>query len=384
MVLMNKSSLYTEFTPAQGVYPATVLGVMAKWRELYRQASQAKSYETLYASNRSGLERPANDKILESFYPVIDQKIPVVFKADKLLDAHRAISLHNELGFQLVVADLKEGWPLINKVKTSGTKIFLSLDLPDEVKKDAKKDAKETNATKTPAQAEKEALDKRKAEAIANYTAQAAAFQKAGIAFGFASISAKTKDIPANLRRMIAAGLPEDAALAALTTTPAQMLGLSDRLGTIDNGKIANLVISDKPYFNEKAKVRYVFVDGAMYKMEVKETKKSDPNAKVEIEGSWTTVTQSPQGNNEAKVVFKKEGSGYSGTVAGGRLPNPVELKDITLEGNALSYNYTVTFGTNSIKIEVEVTVEGDTFKGSSTSGRFGSSSIEGTRDPKK
>ena len=49
----------------------------------------------------------------------------------------------------------------------------------------------------------------------------------------------------------IAAGLTEDAALAALTTNPAQMLGLSDRMGSIDNGKMANLVITDKSYFNE-------------------------------------------------------------------------------------------------------------------------------------
>ncbi|MBS1977981.1 MAG: amidohydrolase family protein [Bacteroidetes bacterium] len=383
MVLINKASLYSEFTPAQGVYPATVLGVMSKYRDLYRQAAQAKSYEALYASNRNGLERPANDKILEAFYPVIDQRVPVLFRTEKLLDANRAMTLKNDLGFSLVLADLKDGWPLINKIKSSGARVFLSLDLPEELKKDSKKDAKDSKAS-TPAQVEKEALDKRKAEAIANYTAQAAAFQKAGVPFGFTSMSAKSKDIQANLRRMIAAGLPEDAALAALTTTPAQMLGLSDRMGTIDNGKMANLVISDKPYFNEKAKVRYVFVDGVAYKMEVKETKKSDPNAKVEIEGSWSTVTQGPQGNSDGKVVFKKDGSGYSGTVSGGRLTSPVDLQSVSLDGNSLTYSYTVTFGSNSVKIDVEVSVEGDSFKGTTTAGRFGSSSIEGTRDPKK
>lgn len=386
MVLISKSAMYSELTGANNIYPSTIIGVMAKWRELYRQASQAKAYEGMYASNRTGLERPTGDRTLEAFYPVIDQKLPMLFKAEKLLDVSHVFTLKNDLNFSLILADLKEGWPMINKVKASGAKVFLSLDLPEEVKKDEKKDAKKDEKAapkaKTAGDLEKEALDKRKVEAIANYTSQAANFQKAGVSFGFSSMSAKSKDIPANLRRMIAAGLPEDAALAALTTTPAQLLGLTDRMGTIDNGKMANLVVSDKSYFNEKAKVRYVFVDGVMYKMDIKEAKKSDPNAKVDIEGSWSTVTQSPQGNADGKVTFKKDGSSYTGTVSGGRLPAPVDLKDVTLDGATLTYNYTLTFGSNSIKVEVEVTVEGDTFKGNS-SGRFGSVPIEGTKDPK-
>ncbi|MBI3221162.1 MAG: amidohydrolase family protein [Bacteroidetes bacterium] len=395
MVLVSNASLYSELSGANNVYPNTTMAVMAKWRELYRQASQAKSYQSLYASNRNGLERPASDRVLEAFYPVIDQKMPVVFKSEKMLESHRILSLKNDLGFNLTLGEVKEGWPLISKIKASGAKVFLALDLPEEVKKEEKKDDKKTDKKadstktkevakpKTAADLEKEALEKRKAEAIANYTSQASAFAKAGVPFGFSTLTAKPKDIPANLRRMISAGLSEDAALAALTTTPAQLLGLSDRLGTVDAGKMANLVISDKSYFNEKSKVRYVFVDGTMYKMEVKEEKKSDPNAKVEIEGSWSTVTQTPQGSNDGKATFKKEGSSYKGTVSGGRLPSPVDMTSVTLEGNKLSYSYSLSFGGNSIKVDVEVTVEGDTFKGSASIGARGSFSIEGTKNPK-
>ena len=395
MVLISNSSLYSELSGANNVYPNTTMAVMAKWRELYRQASQAKSYQSLYASNRNGLERPSSDRVLEAFYPVIDQKMPVVFKSEKMLETHRILNLKNDLGFGLTLSEVKEGWPMITKIKASGAKVFLALDLPEEVKKEEKKDdkktdkkadsikAKEVVKPKTAADLEKEALEKRKVEAITNYTSQASAFAKAGVPFGFSTLSAKAKDIPTNLRRMITAGLPEDAALAALTTIPAQLLGLSDRLGTVEAGKMANLVISDKSYFNEKSKVRYVFVDGTMYKMEVREEKKTDPNAKVEIEGSWSTVTQTPQGSNDGKATFKKEGSGYKGTVSGGRMPTPVDMTSVTLEGNKLSYSYSLSFGGNSIKIDVEVTVEGDTFKGNASIGPRGSFSIEGTKSPK-
>ncbi|MBL7846006.1 MAG: amidohydrolase family protein [Cyclobacteriaceae bacterium] len=380
MVIQGRSSMYSELTGANNVYPATLLGVMATWRDLYRNAVQAKSYDALYASNRSGLERPVSDRNLEAFYPVIDQKMAVIFRSERLLDVNHVLTLKKDLGFSAAIADVKDAWPIIPAIKSAGVKTYLSIDLPEEVKKD---DKKKEAAASTPAQQEKEALEKRKMEAIQNYAAQAAAFQKAGVTFGFSTMSAKTKDIPANLRRMIAAGLSEDAALAALTTNPAQLLGLSDRMGTVDNGKMANLVITDKSYFNEKAKVRYVFVDGVMYKMEVKEAKKGDPNAKVELEGSWSTVTESPQGRAEGKLTFKKEGSGYSGKVSGGRLPSPVDLTEVTLDGNALTFKYTMSFGANTVTITGEVTVEGDSFKGTLSFGQNRTTPIEGTKDPK-
>ena len=384
MIIVGRSSMYSELTGANGVYPATLLGVMAKWRDLYRQATNAKSYETMYASNRAGLERPVSDRNLEAFYPVIDQKLSVIFKTEKLLDVNHVLTLKKDLGFTAVIADLKNGWPIINTIKSSGAKTFLSIDLPEEVKKDdKKKDEKKEAAAPTPGDIEKAGLEKRKADAIQSYAAQAGVFHKAGVTFGFSSMSAKPKDIPANLRRMIAAGLTEDAALAALTTNPAQMLGLSDRMGTIDNGKMANLVITDKSYFNEKAKVRYVFVDGVMYKMDIKETKKSDPNAKVEIEGTWSTVSETQQGKVEGKLTIKKDGSNYSGKVSGGRLPSPVDLSDVSLDGNVLTFKYSMTFGANTFTITGEVTVDGDSFKGSVTAGQNRVTPIEGTRDPK-
>ncbi|HEX6890537.1 MAG TPA: amidohydrolase family protein [Chryseolinea sp.] len=273
MVVVSRSSLYSELTPAERVYPNTVIGVMAKWRELYRQASLTKSYESTYASNRTGIDRPAMDRVLEAFYPVIDKRIPVLFRADKALDLHRVLALQKDLGFALVAVNLKEGWDAIPKIKSSGAKVFLSLELPEE-KKEEKKDEKSGADSPFTDSLERKALEKRRADFVALHTGQASSFQKAGVVFGFATLSAKTKDIHANLRRIILAGLTEDQALAALTTSPASLLGLSDRLGSVDAGKVANLVISRKPYFDEKSKVQYVFVDGVMYKIESKEPEK--------------------------------------------------------------------------------------------------------------
>jgi len=213
------------------------------------------------------------DRVLEAFYPVIDKRIPVLFRADKALDLHRVLLLQKDLGFSLTAANLKEGWDVIPKLKSSGAKVFLSLELPEE-KKEEKKDEKALADSPFTDSLERKALEKRKAEFVALQTGQAASFQKAGVAFGFSTLSAKSKDIPANFRRIIKAGLTEDQLLAALTSSPASLLGLSDRLGSIDPGKVANLVVSRKPYFDEKSKVQYVFVDGVKYTIESKEAEK--------------------------------------------------------------------------------------------------------------
>jgi hypothetical protein len=376
MVLAGRSSLYSELSANQGVYPSNALGIMAKWRDLYRQAAQAKAYDGMYAANRSGLPRPETNRILEAFYPVVDKSIPVLFKAEKLVDIHRILTLKSDLGFPLVLADVKEGWDVTDKIKASGAKVFLSLDLPEEAKDDKKKDAKTDPETI--------ALEKRKADFIAKYDAQAAVFQKAGIKFGFAALDVKSANVQSHLRRMIKAGLTEDQALAALTTSPAELLGMSDRLGSVDNGKIANLVLSDKPYFDEKAKVKYVFVDGLMFKLEDKPAKK-EGEAKVEIAGTWTVISDTPQGKSETSLTISKNGdSNYGGKVTTTRLPQPIDLTKVELDGNSLKYSYAITMNSQSLTIEVDATVDGDTFKGTATAGSYGSFPVEGKKDPKQ
>lgn len=399
MVLVSKSSFFSELAPAQRVYPSTVMGVMAKYRELYRQAALSRSYENTYAANRSGIQRPTTDRVLESLYPVVDKRMPVLFKVEKVMDVQRVLALQSDLGFNLLLAELKEGWDIVSKVKASNAKVFLSLDLPDDKKEgvgDVKNDKtpkkedvpaataeKKSDSPKTAADLEKEALEKRKSDFMAKYVGQAATYQKAGIKFGFSTINTKASNIQSNLRKMIAAGLTEDAALASLTTSPAELLGLSDRMGTVDNGKIANLVISDKPYFHEKSNVRYVFVEGNLYKLENKEIKKNEPGEKVDFSGSWAMTTEAPDRKYGSTFTLEKDGNNYSGTITGDLMPQPLVLKDITEEGSALSFSYTVDVGGQSINVTVSIVTDGDEFKGNANTVEYGSFPVTGKKNPK-
>jgi imidazolonepropionase-like amidohydrolase len=95
-----------------------------------------------------------------------------------------------------------------------------------------------------------------------------AALAKAGVKFALYSGGLDSpKDIFKNLKRATDAGLSSDAALRAMTLDAADILGLSDRLGSIAPGKIANLTVTDGDIFNEKSKVKHVFVDGRWFQI---------------------------------------------------------------------------------------------------------------------
>src|SRR5208282_2070702 len=93
-----------------------------------------------------------------------------------------------------------------------------------------------------------------------------AALAKAGVTFAFYDGGlAGPKEMLKNVKKAIDAGLAPDAALRALTLSPAEIYGLADRMGSIEAGKIANLVVADGDLFGEKTKIKYVVVDGVKY-----------------------------------------------------------------------------------------------------------------------
>jgi imidazolonepropionase-like amidohydrolase len=67
------------------------------------------------------------------------------------------------------------------------------------------------------------------------------------------------------IKRATDAGLSTDDALRAMTLAPAEIFGVADRVGSIEPGKIANLVVTKGDLFDEKTKVQFVFVDGMKY-----------------------------------------------------------------------------------------------------------------------
>lgn len=387
MVYKSNTSLYSQLRGAPGIYPNTVIGVMAKYRDLYRNASYAKSYKQRYEQDGAGMDRPVSDRVLEAFYPVIDKRIPVAFKAESVLDIQRVLTLKNELGFNLMLGEVKQGWDVIDKIKGANSSVFLSLNLP-ELKEEEEADSTATEGAEekelTAAEQEQQRLEERKQQMILKYYNQPALFTARGVTFGFSTLEAKSKDIKSNLSKMVENGLSEDAAIAALTTSPAQLLGLSKTMGTVDAGKIANLVISDKPYFDQKSNVKMVFVDGQLFEYDEKPKKKNSDGEAIDPRGTWSYSTETPQGAGTGKLNITGDDGNYKGEMTDSRTGETTEISEIEVDGNKILYSFEVKVGEDMLPISISLTVDGDSFEGTMTAGPYGSFPIEGQRTPEQ
>lgn len=393
-------STYATLRGAGGVFPTTVIAVMSKFRDLYRQAEQAKAHIAKYKSDPRGLARPAYDDATMAMIPVVSKTKPVFFKAQDHLSIARVLQLQKELGFKLVLVGAKKGWHHINTFKSKGIPVYLSMDLPKkpEDKKDDKKssDAKamedkgmDSAEAKDMFEAEKKAMEERKQKSYADYVGQAATFAKAGMQFGFSTDGASAKDIHGNLRRMIEGGLKEDAALKALTTYPAHQLGVSRMLGTVENGKVANLMVTKKPYFEEKSKIAYMIVDGQVFEYDVKEKKKKkkgsgedDGSMAGKLAGSWSYTMAVPGEEQTGTISFTNEDGELSGTMVSDQDDEreELELQNITIDGDEVSFDIEINDGAMTASIDIKV--DDDTFDGTIAVGEFGSFPVKGEKDP--
>ncbi|MDX1629286.1 MAG: amidohydrolase family protein, partial [Fulvivirga sp.] len=185
-----------------------------------------------------------------------------------------------------------------------------------------------------------------------------------------------------NLTALVKHGLSEDAALAALTTSPAQLLGVSNTMGTVDVGKMAHLVITDKPYFDEKSNVKMVFVDGTLYEYEARKKKKKSDEEDVNPVGTWTYSTETPQGTGTGTITFEGDPGDYTGVLSSSFSGDDSELTNIEVNGSEVSFTFSISAGDELLTVTVSITIDGDTFEGTMTAGQFGSFPIEGEKRP--
>lgn len=395
-IVKDDASVFSQFSSSPRMFPATVIGVMAKWRDLYNKADAALKYENKYKLSSAGMARPGYSKTITSMYPVVDKSQSVFFKTPKSLDIHRALSLQEELGFAIILSELRQGWRVADEIKRKNLPVLLSMKLPKaEKKKEEKKEKEkkeEDGEKKEVEKKEEEKVDEetkkfkeRKSKSIKEYEMQAAAMEKAGIAFGFSFLDGKHKDTHANVRRMIEAGLSEKAALKALTTYPAELLGISNVLGTLEQGKIANILLTTKPYFDEKSKIKCIIVDGVKEEYEVKEKKKkskSDGEGGGDISGEWEYTVESPMSAETQKMEIEKADDGsYTITLeapAGGG--ENIVVEGVVPDGDNVSFSFDMKDDGFSMTIAIDVEVDGDTMEGTATAGEFGSFPLTGKK----
>ena len=381
-ILAQNTALNAKFRSmggGRGSYPGTQLGIMAKFRDLYKNAEYSAQHQRLFASN-SGLNRPEVNKTLQAFYPVIDKSIPILFEVSNDLEIRRVLSLQKENGFRLVLVGVTEADKVISEIKAANAQVLLSMKLPDD---------KITKAKTEELSEEMLARTNRAKEAYENALKQAGILEKAGIPFGFTSMDGKSADLTKNLKLMVANGLSENGALAALTTNPANILGIQKFAGTIEKGKLANMVIYTAPMFSDDAHVKHVVADGYIFDYEAKAKKADngkDENGPANINGEWEYTSDTPAGSSGGIMTIKKEGESFKGNITydnpSGNGSATSEMKNISVSGNNLTFSFDVAAGGMSLEVTVSGDIDGSQFSGSMSLADFGSFPLNATKKP--
>lgn len=387
LVVKAPSAMLASLTTANGVAPATVIGVIARFKELFKNTGIYIDNELAYTKQAAGVKKPLYAEELAAMAPLHNKQMWMYFVAPKSKDIHRAIELQKHSNYTTVLADVQHLGPALPAVKKGGYSLILSTQLPEDLKeekkeKEGQEKTKEEKKQPTTTKTEEElALEKRKMESHQDYMAQAAICEKNNISFAFGSANAKTGDILKNIRRMVKAGLSEKTALSALTTVPASMMKLSSLYGTIEKGKVASLVFFDKPLFDEKANVKQVWVEGIPFVNDEKpKTENKVGDTGIKPEGSWSYTVDMGGQTQTGKFTFKKEGKVYSGTSIDDLNPSDEGImEDLLIDGNMVKFKINVD-PVQPINAYLELTFTADNYTGTVNIDGMGSFTIKGSK----
>jgi hypothetical protein len=293
------------------------------------------------------MRRPEFQAAFEALGPVIDGVQPLFFEIDAPDDALLAHRIGEEFDLRVAIYASGHEWEIVDQIAATGRDLFWPIAFPAKPDVDDESEALE--------------VSRRTLRRFLDAAAGPGKLHAAGIRFALTTRGLKnTADINKNVRKMIEAGLPADGALAALTTVPAELLGLKRMLGTIEPGKIANLLVADGPLFEEGTRVIHIFVDGIRHEVQTKPKPKGDPDAVVDPRGTWSVAFEMGPRSIERTWTVSGDPEAYEGTAEtrGGT----VTFDDVTLEGNALTVVFPDREGRGSM--EVTVIIVGDEFEG--------------------
>ncbi|MBD0327269.1 MAG: amidohydrolase family protein, partial [Pyrinomonadaceae bacterium] len=205
-------------------------------RKLLRDAEAYGRAQDAYARDRS-LPRPEQSVVLASLVPFVRGERPVIMRADREAEIRSAVRFANEMRLRPIILGGGEAWKAATLLKERNVPVILTgvLNLPP--REDDYYDTLYEAATK---------------------------LQQAGVRFCISTgnTASNVRDLPYHAGMAAAFGLPRTEALKAVTLYPAQIMNVSDRLGSIEAGKTANIVVTDGDLLEARTRVRYLFING--------------------------------------------------------------------------------------------------------------------------
>ncbi len=287
-VLLPEFAQCASFSPPRdralrirGAYPRTPLGVVAHLRQTF---SDVRWYSEMNAAAQRGALSPREvplDADLAALQAVAAGR-PLLWEANSADEIRRALSLAREWNLRLIIVGGREAWRAADELKRSETPVVLTWSFGDKAR-EYKLSAEDLRVAPDDESHYGENWEKRPFEPEAAFqqgktqrearVRNALELERAGVTWTVSTLAnEKPAELLEALREGIEAGLTFDAALAALTVTPARLLGVEADLGTIAVGRRANFSVFTKALSDKEAKARWALVDGALFEFDSAES----------------------------------------------------------------------------------------------------------------
>jgi imidazolonepropionase-like amidohydrolase len=273
MVLVPSVGQYISLSRGGGFgggFPSALMGYLSYIRQIYLDAAHYKLVKDAYAKDPRGMQRPEYDRALEG---VLESK-RILLPANRLVEIDRMSRLAAELKQPAILYGVREAYrpEAADLLKKTGSAVLLSMRWPE-----------------APRDANPEDVDSLRTLETRDKAASAPAMlKKAGVKFALYSDGLdQPRDLQRAVKKAIDAGLSREDAVRALTLSAAEIYQVQDRLGSIEKGKIGNLLVTRGDIFDDRTRVEMIFVDGRKY----------TPAADVAVPGGRGPVTDDPGGN---------------------------------------------------------------------------------------
>jgi imidazolonepropionase-like amidohydrolase len=214
-------------------------------RDLFRDA-QAYAKASAARTADKGVQRFDRDLVLEALVPVVEGRVPVVMHANQARDIKAALEFGDEFKLRMILSGANDVARVIPELEKRNVPVLLGPILALPQREDDPYDLLFTNA--------KTLYDN-------------------GIPFAVQSADAhNTRNLPYHAAACAAFGLPKDVALKSVTLFPAQIWGVADRLGSLEVGKEASLIVTDGDPLEIRTNVKRVYIAGEEIPMESRHT----------------------------------------------------------------------------------------------------------------
>jgi hypothetical protein len=327
-------------------FPGSLMGTLSYVHQVWLDTDWSTKAEAIYEKNPRGVARPHYDRTNAALADALEDRAIVLIPANSTVEIRRAFELADRWNVRSLIYGGQMSYEVADEIAAKKLQVLVDLKWPE-----ADKDA---NPDDVPSLRTLRFRDRA--------PSSPAALAKAGVKFAFYSGGIATpKDILKAAKKSIDAGLAPDAAVRALTLTPAEIFGVADRLGSIEKGKIANLVVTDGDLFDEKTKVKYVFVDGQRF--DIREPEKPRDAPKGDLTGKWKLTYTTPEGAEEstADLTMASDGS-LSGTTTGKR--GTANLISGYLSGDKFSFTINISIEGSPTDAVFNGTFDGTSIKG--------------------